>query len=132
MPRGRLRTLCVFCGSAVGTRPSYREAAEHLAAELAARRMELVYGGGNVGLMGVVADAALAHGVRVTGVIPDGLAERELAHHGLGHQVELFDALVHAPGQGPAIERHHGVVGLVGFRRQRRHGVSAFLGHRFW
>ena len=83
MPRGRLRTLCVFCGSAVGTRPSYREAAEHLAAELAARRMELVYGGGNVGLMGVVADAALAHGVRVTGVIPDGLAERELAHHGV-------------------------------------------------
>ncbi len=83
MPRGRLRTLCVFCGSAVGARPAYREAAGQLADELAARRMELVYGGGNVGLMGVVADAALARGVRVTGVIPDGLAERELAHHGV-------------------------------------------------
>lgn len=111
MPRGRLRTLCVFCGSAVGARPSYREAAEHLAAELAARRMELVYGGGNVGLMGVVADAALARGVRVTGVIPDGLAERELAHHGVSdlrvvrsmHErkalmAELSDGFIALPG----------------------------------
>ena len=71
--------VCVFCGSAAGARPEYAEAARALAAELARRGIGLVYGGGSVGLMGVLADAALAAGVEVIGVIPRQLATREVA-----------------------------------------------------
>jgi uncharacterized protein (TIGR00730 family) len=78
-----VRRLCVFCGSATGARPAYAAAARALAAELARRRLGLVYGGGSVGIMGVLADAALAAGVEVIGVIPRPLASRELAHAGL-------------------------------------------------
>jgi len=75
--------VCVFCGSSGGGRPEYAEAARDLAAELARRHLGLVYGGGGVGIMGVLADAALAAGVEVIGVIPRPLAARELAHTGL-------------------------------------------------
>ena len=75
--------VCVFCGSSAGTRPEYAEAARVLAAELARRRLGLVYGGGSVGIMGILADAALAAGAEVIGVIPRPLASRELAHAGL-------------------------------------------------
>jgi uncharacterized protein (TIGR00730 family) len=75
--------FCVFCGSSIGRNPSFTNAAQVLATELARRGIEIVYGGGNVGLMGVVADAALAAGGRVTGVIPRGLVTRELAHTSL-------------------------------------------------
>ena len=75
--------LCVFCGSSAGARPEYAEAARALAAELARRRIGLVYGGGSVGIMGILADAALAAGAEVIGVIPRPLANRELAHTGL-------------------------------------------------
>jgi len=79
----RLTSICVFCGSSFGARGEYRKAAESLALELACRGMSLVYGGGNIGLMGAVADAALAAGVHVTGVIPQALADSELAHYGV-------------------------------------------------
>ena len=72
--------LCVFCGSSTGLDPAFASAARLLATELATRRVEVVYGGGNVGLMGIVADAALAAGGRVIGVIPHALVTRELAH----------------------------------------------------
>lgn len=75
--------LCVFCGSSPGRNPGFASAARTLAAELARRHIDIVYGGGNVGLMGVVADAALAAGGRVIGVIPRGLVSRELAHRRL-------------------------------------------------
>lgn len=75
--------VCVFCGSAAGSRPEYAAAARDVADELARRRLGLVYGGGSVGLMGILADAALARGVEVIGVIPRPLASRELAHAGL-------------------------------------------------
>lgn len=75
--------LCVFCGSSDGSRPSYRAAAEALGSALVRRGFELVYGGARVGLMGAVADAVLAEGGRVTGVIPDALVSREVAHTGL-------------------------------------------------
>jgi uncharacterized protein (TIGR00730 family) len=78
-----MRRLCVFAGSAAGARPDYAAAARAVAAEAARRGMGLVYGGGSVGLMGVLADSALAEGVEVIGVIPRGLASRELAHPGL-------------------------------------------------
>ena len=75
--------VCVFCGSSMGSRPSYAEAARRVGGALAANDLGLVYGGGHVGLMGVVADAALAAGGRVVGVIPEPLATKELAHGGL-------------------------------------------------
>ena len=76
-------TVCVFCGSNVGADPRYRETATALGKLLAQRKIGIVYGGGRVGLMGVVADSALEAGGQVVGVIPEAIAEREVAHHGL-------------------------------------------------
>jgi uncharacterized protein (TIGR00730 family) len=84
--------LCVFCGSSPGTRPAYLEAARTLGALLAERGVGLVYGGASVGLMGELADAALAGGGEAIGVIPGRLVDRELAHAGLTelHVVETM------------------------------------------
>jgi uncharacterized protein (TIGR00730 family) len=103
--------VCVFCGSAAGARAEYAEAARALAAELARRSLGLVYGGASVGLMGLLADTALAAGVEVIGVIPRGLFARELAHPGLTElrvvdsmherkatMASLVDAFVALPG----------------------------------
>jgi uncharacterized protein (TIGR00730 family) len=76
-------SLCVFCGSRTGVRAVHAQAAAELGRLAASRGITLVTGGGHVGLMGVVADAALAAGGRVHGVIPEGLKARELAHQGL-------------------------------------------------
>ena len=78
-----MKSLCVFCGSRSGTEAAYDEAARALGRALAAEGITLVYGGGRVGLMGVVADAALGGGGEVVGVIPRALLEREIAHSGL-------------------------------------------------
>jgi uncharacterized protein (TIGR00730 family) len=78
-----LRRVCVFCGSKHGVRPEYTEAARAMGAALAAAGIGLVYGGGRVGLMGVVADAVLDAGGEVIGVIPDHMSDREIAHYGL-------------------------------------------------
>ena len=81
-----LQSLCVFCGSSKGHDPAFVRAAEALGRLLAGRGITLVYGGGHTGLMGALADAALAAGGRVIGVIPAGLAERELLHSRLSEQ----------------------------------------------
>src|SRR5688572_30166093 len=78
-----LTRVCVFCGSSKGNAPEFRAAAEDLAREMAARKIGLVFGGGCVGLMGLVADAVLAAGGHAIGVIPDALVAREIAHRGL-------------------------------------------------
>jgi len=75
--------LAVYCGSSHGFDPIHADAARALGGELAAAGVGLVYGGGNVGLMGTIADAALAGGGEVIGVIPQALVDREVAHHGL-------------------------------------------------
>ena len=77
-----MRRICVFCSSSPGNRPEYRAAAEELGAELVRRNMGLVYGGGNVGLMGVLADAVLRAGGEAVGVIPKHLMAREVGHKG--------------------------------------------------
>jgi len=79
----RISSICVYCGSSPGRLPAYVEAARALAAALARRKIRLVYGGGRVGIMGALADAALAAGCSVTGVIPRALAVKEVAHDGL-------------------------------------------------
>ena len=106
-----LRHLCVYCGSRPGRRPAYAEAARTLGARLAQDGVGLVTGGGRVGLMGVIADAALAAGGHATGVIPQALLDREVGHEGLStlHVVDtmherkalmaqLADAFVALPG----------------------------------
>ncbi|MEM9998236.1 MAG: TIGR00730 family Rossman fold protein [Bacteroidota bacterium] len=107
----RIRRIAVFCGSKSGTDPAYAEAARVFGGLAAERGIGLVTGGGHVGLMGVVADAALAAGGEVTGVIPHGLVVREVAHEGLTDLVvvnsmherkakmaDLVDAFVALPG----------------------------------
>jgi uncharacterized protein (TIGR00730 family) len=78
-----IRALCVFCGASHGRRPAYREGALRVGELLAQREIKLVYGGGKVGLMGTLADACLAAGGSVVGVLPRALAEKEIAHTGL-------------------------------------------------
>jgi len=78
-----MRRICVFCGSNAGARSEYAEAARALAAVLVERKLGIVYGGGNVGLMGVLADAALGRGGEVIGVIPRKLVDKEVAHRGV-------------------------------------------------
>ena len=77
------RRICVFCGSNVGSNPVYRKTAEILGLLLAHRKIELVYGGGDIGLMGVLADSVLAAGGRAIGMIPESLMQKEVGHAGL-------------------------------------------------
>jgi uncharacterized protein (TIGR00730 family) len=103
--------ICVFTGSRHGTHPEYAEAARQLGRELVERNYGLVYGGGNVGLMKVIADAVLELGGHVTGVIPDSLVSKEVAHRGLSDlrivhsmhdrkatMAELSDGFIAMPG----------------------------------
>jgi uncharacterized protein (TIGR00730 family) len=105
------KSVCVFCGSSSGAAASYARAALALAESAASRGVRLVYGGASVGLMGVLADAALARGGAVIGVIPRALVDRELAHRGLtelhvvdtmherkARMAELADAFIALPG----------------------------------
>jgi uncharacterized protein (TIGR00730 family) len=78
-----VKSICVFCGSRSGNHPAYAEAARSLGETLAGAGITLVYGGGHVGLMGVIADAVLASGGEAIGVIPKSLVEREISHNGL-------------------------------------------------
>jgi len=107
----RIRRICVFCGSSTGIDPRYRRAAEELARVIVASGRGIVYGGGSVGLMGVLADAALREGGEVIGVIPEALAREELLHTGLTEthvvktmharkalMAELANAFVAMPG----------------------------------
>jgi uncharacterized protein (TIGR00730 family) len=107
----KIGTLCVFCGSSLPPDDRFARVARTLGSVIATRGIELVYGGGSVGLMGVLADACLASGGTVIGVIPAGLFRREIAHTGLStlHQVgsmherkqlmyDLADAFVALPG----------------------------------
>ena len=78
-----MKRICVFCGSSPGRRPEYGAAAEEMAAELVRRNIGLVYGGGNVGLMGIIADSVRKAGGEALGVIPEHLMAREVGHGGL-------------------------------------------------
>lgn len=78
-----MKSICVFCGSSTGDNPIYREGARMLGRIMAQSGLHLIYGGGNVGLMGLLADASLEHGGKVTGVIPQSIADLEIAHQGL-------------------------------------------------
>jgi uncharacterized protein (TIGR00730 family) len=131
-------TICVYCGSRVGTLPEFTAAARRVGQAIGERGWALVYGGGRVGLMGVAADAALEAGAHVVGVIPRSLQEREVGHPGLSelhvvdtmHQrkqlmAERADAFVALPGGIGTLEElfevwtwrqlgyHHRPIGLL-------------------
>jgi len=106
-----MKSVCVYCGSNAGARPIYAERAAQLGTRIAREGLALVYGGGNVGLMGIAADAALAAGGEVIGVIPEQLVGWEVAHRGLtrldvvsnmherkARMFDLSDAFVALPG----------------------------------
>jgi uncharacterized protein (TIGR00730 family) len=86
-----VKNICVYCGANAGITSQYAEAARALGHALVARNLSLVYGGGNVGLMGVIADEVLRLGGEVTGVIPTALVEREVGHMGLTRQFIVKD-----------------------------------------
>jgi len=106
-----MQAIAVFCGSSLGIKPEYAEAARQLGRLLAVQQRALIYGGGKIGLMGVLADATLAAGGRVIGVIPQLLLDKEVGHHGLTElrvvntmaqrkevMLELADACIALPG----------------------------------
>ena len=106
-----MQRICIFCGSQVGTNGLYRQAATALGQLLVRHGYGLVYGGGHVGLMGIIADAVLASGGEVIGVIPESMVARELAHTGVtqlevvpgmherkARMAELADAFIALPG----------------------------------
>ncbi len=90
--KGDRFSVCAYCGSRHGAKPAYRAAAQALGTAIGSRGWQLVYGGGNVGLMGTVADAVLAAGGRVVGVIPESLMRREVGHAGL-HELHVVPTM---------------------------------------
>lgn len=138
-----IKRVCVYCGSNSGSDPKYVESARALGEELARRGLGLVYGGGRVGLMGTIADAAIAAGGKVIGVIPRALATKEIAHSGLSElhvvdsmherkamMAELADAFIAMPGGFGTLEefcevltwaqlglhrKPHGLLNVAGF-----------------
>lgn len=129
--------VCVYCGSAGAVAERYREAARELGTALALSGIEVVFGGGRVGLMGLLADAALASGGRVTGVIPGALRDAELAHPGLTELVvtgsmherkrvmaERSDAFAILPGGIGTLDE---MFEIVTWRQLRLHKKPIFL-----
>lgn len=118
-----MKRICVFCGSSVGANSEYEHAAREMGKVLVSRGIGLVYGGGNVGLMGVIADTVLDAGGEVIGVIPAALADREVAHTGLtdlrivdsmhtrkAMMADLSDAFIAMPGGVGTFEEFFEVV----------------------
>lgn len=128
-----MRSVCVFCGSSAGANPAYRQVAREMGAALVRRGLGLIYGGGSLGLMGMVADAVLEAGGEAIGVIPGMLDRKEVAHGGLTrmhvvgsmHQrkakmAELADAFVAMPGGMGTLEELAEVLtwGQLGIHRK--------------
>jgi uncharacterized protein (TIGR00730 family) len=147
-----MRRICVFCGASPGARPEYAEATVELARLLVADGIGVVYGGGGVGLMGVLADAVLAEGGEIIGVIPRALVDREIAHRDVDMRVvasmherkalmaELSDAFIALPGGIGTLEELFEVYTWAQLGLHRKpcailnvegyfDGISAFLGH---
>ena len=129
----KMNHIVVYCGSNLGNKPAYFEAAQAMGKAIAERGSTLVYGGGKIGLMGTVADAALAEGGQVIGVIPTFLREKEVAHLGLSQlietadmterknkMIELADAFIALPGGLGTYEELFEVVSQAQFRQHAK------------
>jgi uncharacterized protein (TIGR00730 family) len=134
---GHIASVAVFCGASVGHAPTYRQAAEALGTGIAMAGRRLVYGGGQLGLMGVVANAALAAGGQVLGVIPTFLQRREVVHAGLGELIvtdsmhsrkramfERADAFVTLPGGLGTLDE---TIEIITWRQLRLHDKPILL-----
>ncbi len=132
-----IRSICVFCGSSFGDSEVYRKAAEDLGRLTAEHRLNLVYGGGRVGLMGVIADSALAAGGTVTGIIPGHLRGAEIEHPGLTRLIEvdtmfdrkaemirLSDAFVSLPGGLGTVDE---AIEVITLRQLGRHAKPSLF-----
>jgi len=138
-----MNSVCVFCGSSLGRRPEYANAARALGGVLAERNLGLIYGGANRGLMGEVADACLAAGGRVVGVMPRFLVDHEIAHLGITelHVVEsmhqrkammagLADAFIALPGGFGTLEEYLEILTWTQLDLQRKAcGLLNVLGY---
>ena len=148
-----MKRICVYCGSRSGSQPAYTGAAENLARALVRRKIELVYGGASVGTMGVLANAVLAEGGHVIGIIPQSIVAREVVHRGLSdlrvvtsmHErkvvmAELSDGFIALPGGLGTLDEvfetltwgqlglHQKPCGLLNIRDYYR-GLIDFLDH---
>lgn len=132
-----INSICVYCGSSMGHDPRFRAAADQLGRLIGEAGLELVYGGGNIGLMGTIADAALAAGGRVTGIIPKELKRIELAHQGLSELIvvesmherkrlmfERSDAFVALPGGPGTLDE---TIEIITWRQLRLHGKPVVI-----
>jgi uncharacterized protein (TIGR00730 family) len=132
-----IHAVAVFCGSRTGNDPAYRAAALALGTGLAAAGIRLVYGGGRIGLMGVMADAALAAGGEVLGVIPEFLTRREVAHQGVTEMVvtdsmhsrkqrmfEAADAFISLPGGLGTLDE---TIEIITWRQLRLHAKPVLI-----
>ncbi len=132
-PRYVFRRVVVYCGSNFGDTPAYYAAAQALGKALAQRDITLVYGGGNVGLMGTVADSVIAHGGQTIGVIPRFLKDKEVAHQGLSQliitddmasrklkMIEFGDAFIALPGGIGTYEELFEVLSLAQLRQHQK------------
>ena len=141
---GVIRSVCVFCGATAGDDPAFAEAAKDLGAGLAEAGLTLVFGGGNKGLMGLVASAALAGGGRTVGAIPRFLAEIEIAHHESSElhivdsmharkqkMFDLSDAFVALPGGLGTLDE---AVEMIAWGQLGRHDKPVILinTHDYW
>jgi uncharacterized protein (TIGR00730 family) len=137
MSISKISSICVFCGASVGKDPAFAAAATDLGHRMAGAGMRLVYGAGNVGMMGAVADAVLARGGEAVGVIPEFLREREMAHKGLTemHVVDsmhtrkrmmfdLSDAFIVLPGGLGTLEE---MFEMITWRQLGRHAKPIVL-----
>lgn len=149
----KMKSICVYCGSSAGAAPEYADAARQLAREMIAHNIALVYGGGKVGLMGVIADEVMRLGGTVTGIIPKALMDKEVGHHGLttlhivkdmherkAMMAELSDGFIAMPGGIGTLEElfevftwsqlgfHAKPIGLLNARRYYD-GLIRFLEH---
>jgi uncharacterized protein (TIGR00730 family) len=132
-----IHSVAVFCGSRSGNDPAYRSAAQALGQGLAEAGIQLVYGGGRIGLMGVMADAALAKGGRVLGVIPEFLTKREVAHKAITELVitdsmhsrkqrmfEAADAFISLPGGLGTLDE---TIEIITWRQLRLHAKPVLI-----
>jgi uncharacterized protein (TIGR00730 family) len=148
-----LQRICVYCGSSPGRKKEYTEIAQTLGTILADRNIELIYGGASVGMMGALADAVLQEGGKVTGIIPDNLMRKEVAHDGLtdlqvvasmherkAQMAELSDGFIALPGGFGTMEELFEMLtwGQLGLHRKPigmlkisgyYHHLSTFLDH---
>jgi uncharacterized protein (TIGR00730 family) len=139
-----IKSICVYCGSANGVAERHKKTAHDVSAALAKHKLDIIYGGGHVGLMGIVADAALAEGARVIGIIPEHIRAKEIQHMGLSElhvvpdmhtrkrmMVDRSDAFVVLPGGFGTLDE---TIEIITWKKLKLHGkpIIIFNDDHYW